>query len=136
MEVKNDYQTGLFSPYFRYFCRKSGKCGRDFILAELFPGSFYKVFFEVWMLINPDDVRTMKKHRTSSAIFLVQTGRFVSIHSLRHLARPEVLVQVRARRLREHEVVRDVVGARPLRGPEHLRRPGSRRALPDARPIF
>ena len=35
----------------------------------------------------------------------------------RHLARPEVLVQVRARRLREHEVVRDVVGAHPLRGP-------------------
>ena len=32
---------------------------------------------------------------------------------LRHLARREVSVQVRARRLREHEVVRGVVGAHP-----------------------
>ena len=41
---------------------------------------------------------------------------FVSIHNgarLRHLARREVSVQVRARRLREHEVVRGVAGAHP-----------------------
>ena len=47
----------------------------------------------------------------------------VSIRSgvrLRHLARPEVPVRVRARRLREHEVVRDV-GSHPLRGPDHQR---------------
>ena len=37
-----------------------------------------------------------------------------------------------ARRLREHEVVRGVVGAHPLLGPDHLRRPG----LADARPAF
>ena len=35
---------------------------------------------------------------------------------LRHLARPEVLVLVCACFFREHEVVRDVVGAHPLRG--------------------
>ena len=43
---------------------------------------------------------------------------FVSIHNgarPRHLARQEVSVQVRARRLREHEVVRGVVG------PDHFR---------------
>ena len=49
---------------------------------------------------------------------------FVSIHNgarLRHLARREVSVQVRARRLREHEVVRAVAGAHPPFGPDHLR---------------
>ena len=49
---------------------------------------------------------------------------------LRHLARPEGPVQVRARR--EHGVARGVVGAHPLLGPDHLRRPGSGRALADA----
>ena len=39
----------------------------------------------------------------------------------RHLARREVSVQVRARRLREHEVVRGVAGAHPPFGPDHLR---------------
>ena len=50
---------------------------------------------------------------------------------LRHLARREVSVQVRARRLREHEVVRGVVGAHPPVGPDHLRRvrPSARHAL-------
>ena len=48
---------------------------------------------------------------------------FVSIHNgarLRHLARREVSVQVRARRLREHEVERGVVGAHPPFGPDRL----------------
>ena len=51
-------------------------------------------------------------------------SRFASVHDgarLRHLARPEVPVQVRARRLREHEVVRGVAGAHPPVGPGHLR---------------
>ena len=49
-------------------------------------------------------------------VILCPNSCFVSIHSgarPRHLARPEVLVQVRARRLREHEVARGVVGAHP-----------------------
>ena len=61
--------------------------------------------------------------------FLVQTVCFVSVHNgvrPRHLARPEVPVQIRARRLREHEVVRDVAGAHPLRGPDHRVRACSR----------
>ena len=56
--------------------------------------------------------------------------------SLRHLARPEVPVQVRARRLREHEVLRGVVGAHPLLGPDLLRRLGPRCALVGARPAL
>ena len=48
----------------------------------------------------------------------------------------KVPVQVRARRLREHEVVRDVVGAHPLRGPDHQRCPGSLRGYADARPTL
>ena len=36
-----------------------------------------------------------------------------------HLAGPEVLARVCARCFREHEVVRDVIGAHPLRGPDH-----------------
>ena len=55
---------------------------------------------------------------------------------LRRLARPEVPARVRARRLREHEVVRDVVGAHPLRGPDHQRCPGSLRAHPDGKPTL
>ena len=43
--------------------------------------------------------------------------RHLARASLRHLARREVSVQVRARRLREHEVVRGVVGAHPPVGP-------------------
>ena len=49
---------------------------------------------------------------------------FGSIHNgarLRHLARREVSAQVRARRLREHEVVRGVAGAHPPFGLDHLR---------------
>ena len=56
-------------------------------------------------------------------------SRFVSIHNgarLRHLARREVPVQVRARRLRENEVVRGVVGAHPPFEPDHLRYERSR----------
>ena len=66
--------------------------------------------------------------RCNTALSLPSSGpnsRFVSIHNgarlrhlararLRHLARREVPVQVRARRLREHDVVRGVVGAHPL----------------------
>ena len=48
----------------------------------------------------------------------------------------EVPVQVRARRLREHEVVRGVVGAHPPVGPDHLRRVRPRCALVGAgRPL-
>ena len=64
---------------------------------------------------------------------------FASIHNgarIRHLARGEVPVQVRARRLREHEVVRGVAGAHPPFGPDHLRyvEPGC--ALVGTRPAF
>ena len=55
-----------------------------------------------------------------SSPFSGPNSRFVSIHNgarLRHLARREVPVQVRARRLREHDVVRGVVGAHPPVGP-------------------
>ena len=76
----------------------------------------------------------MKKRRStlhSSRHFLVQTACFVSIQNgalLRQLAPPEVLLQVRARRLRVHEVVRSVAGAHPLPKPDHPRRPGCGRA--------
>ena len=62
-----------------------------------------------------------------------------SIHDgvrLRHLARPGVPVHVRAHRIREHEVVREVVGAHPFRGPDHRRYLGSVRAHADARPTL
>ena len=72
---------------------------------------------------------------------------FVSIHNgarprhlararLQHLARREVSVQVRARRLREHEVVRGVLGAHPPVGPDHLRHVGPRCAVVGARPAL
>ena len=48
---------------------------------------------------------------------------------LRHPVRPEVLAHVCARCVREHEVVRGVVGAHPLRGPYHPRYLGSLRCL-------
>ena len=54
---------------------------------------------------------------------------FVSIYHgarLRHLARREVSVQVRARRLREHEVVRGVAGAHVPFGLDHGARVCSR----------
>ena len=54
---------------------------------------------------------------------------------LRHLARREVSVQVLARRFREHEVVRGVVGAHLPCGPDHLRFVGPRCALVGARPV-
>ena len=63
----------------------------------------------------------------------------MSIHigaRLRHLARREVLVQVRARRFGEHEVVRDVVGAHPPVEPDHLRHVKPRCALVGARPAL
>ena len=58
------------------------------------------------------------------AMFWSKQPFFVSIHNGArpgHLARREVSVQVRARRLREHEVVRGVAGAHPPFGPDHLR---------------
>ena len=72
---------------------------------------------------------------------------FVSVHNgarprhlaragLRHLARREVSVQVRARRLREHEVVRGVVGAHPPFGPDHLRHVDPGCAVVGARPAL
>ena len=72
---------------------------------------------------------------------------FVSIHNgarLRHLARAcqkhharrEVSVQVRARRFREHEVVRGVAGAHSPFGPDHLRYVEPRCALVGARPAL
>ena len=53
---------------------------------------------------------------------------------LRHLALREVSVQVCARRLREHEVVRGVVGAHPPFGPDHLRHVDPGCALVGTRP--
>ena len=72
------------------------------------------------------------QHCTLIAMLWSEQPFFVSIHNgalprhlararLRHLARREVSVQVRARSLREHEVVRGVAGAHPPFGLDHRR---------------
>ena len=92
--------------------------------ANRFPSSSF-------VLAQDDFVSTMINTALSSPCS-GPNSRFVSIHNgarprhlararLGHLARREVSVQVRARRLREHEVVRGVAGGCAPCGPDHLR---------------
>ena len=89
--------------------------------------------FPVWInfgfffLMHGDKHRWCVKHDDQHCTLIAR---------LRHLARREVSVQVGARRLREHEVVRGMVGAHPPVGPDHLRHVGSRCAVVGARPAL
>ena len=63
-------------------------------------------------------------------------GAIYNVVRLRHFSRPEILAHVCARCFRKHEVVRDVVGTYPLRGPDHQRSLVSPRAHAVARRTF